>query len=113
VITQDQISPNLERLPDFIDRTIQGALSFQTPQAENYAKKNAPWTDRTTNARNGLKAASGKEQDVHFMVLAHQVSYGIFLETMQAGKFSIIMPTINEFGPRVMRTLQKILDRFR
>lgn len=63
VLTQDEIGPNLERVPEFVDRAIQGALAFQSPQAENYAKKNAPWTDRTTNARNGLIAKSGKESD--------------------------------------------------
>jgi hypothetical protein len=111
--TEDQITPNLRQVPRYLDRTIRTVMSYYEPQTENYAKKNAPWQDRTTNARNGLRAASGKEQDVHFIVLAHQVPYGIFLETRWAAKFAIIMPTIIEYGPRVMNTLGRILDKFK
>jgi len=109
----DAITPNINKLPAYVDRVAATTLAYYEPQVENYAKLNAPWQDQTTNARNGLIARSGKEGELHFLVLAHQVPYGIWLEIKYAGKNAIILPTIEEYGPKVMTTLNKILDRFR
>lgn len=98
-------------VPKYLDRAISATTSYYEPKIENHAKLNAPWRDRTTNARNGLKADSGKDGQTHWIVLAHQVPYGIFLEVRWSGKFAIILPTLDKFGPQVMQTLTKILDR--
>lgn len=89
-------------------------MKFHEAPAENYMKSNAPWKDRTTNARNGLAAryTGVNSDDQHEMVLFHQVDYGIWLEIKDDGKYAIILPTIQEFGPRVMKTLKGILDSF-
>jgi hypothetical protein len=86
-------------------------MRYYEPKLENYAKLNAPWKDRTSNARNGLAARSGRDSKTHYIVLFHQVPYGIWLETRWSAKYAIIMPTIDHFGPEVMDTFQKILDR--
>lgn len=112
-ITEDTLTPNLQKLGAWTDKIVFATMRYHEPQAESYAKLNAPWTDRTTNARNGLIARSGRSGKVHWLVLAHRVPYGIWLETRWAGKYAIIMPTlVDEIGPSVMNTLQGILDRF-
>jgi hypothetical protein len=81
------------------------------PEVENYMKTNAPWRDRTGNARNGLAARAYEEADSVGIVLYHQVSYGIWLEVRWGGKYAIINPTIDVMGPRVMAAYNDLLGR--
>lgn len=95
--------------------------AYYSLRAEGQAKKGAPWTDRTGNARSGLvgtyaaeRGASGGSFEIN---LSHSVDYGIFLETRtfpKAGKLAIIAPTL--FGQQsveqqYMNAVQKVLDR--
>lgn len=113
--------------PKIMDRKLNRAIfsvaRYWDGRVEAAAKKDAPWTDRTTNARNGLKAEAVKLGANSFaIILSHSVDYGIYLElphtheradgsTYTIGPNPIIMPTINKYAPKVMRTLNKILDR--
>lgn len=110
-LDEDTLTPTIKALPKVIDGIIALTMRYYEPRMENHAKINAVWTDRTTNARNGLAARSGRTTDVHYIVLFHSVPYGIHLETIQQGRFAIIMPTIDKFGPEIMSTFQKILDK--
>lgn len=68
-------------------------------QAEAEMKEEAPWTDRTSNARNGLTAdvnLPGTQKDT--LSLAHGVDYGVYLELANAGKFSIVNPKADEYA---------------
>jgi hypothetical protein len=87
------------------------AAQSMAPEVENYMKVNAPWTDQTSNARNGLAARAYRDQDQIGIVLYHQVSYGIWLETRFGGKYAIIQPTIDAMSPKVMARFERILDR--
>lgn len=70
------------------------------PQAEAHMKNNAPWTDQTGNARNGLKTQVEVQRNNVVIYLFHQVPYGVYLETRWSGKFQIINPTIELFAPK-------------
>jgi len=111
VFTVDTLTPAIRRLPSDLDRILTGTMMRYAPQAESYAKLNAPWTDQTTNARNGLFATAGKTDEEHWIVLAHRVPYGIWLEVRFAGRFAIIIPTLEHLFPLVMRSLNRVLER--
>lgn len=81
------------------------------PDVENYMKDNAPWQDRTGNARNGLTAQAYKEGEEIGIELAHSVPYGIYLEVRFSGTYAIIQPTIDHMGPIVMSRFNRLLDR--
>jgi hypothetical protein len=81
------------------------------PEVANYAKLNAPWTDRTGNARNGLAAQAYEDGDEVGIVIYHQVPYGIWLEIRWAGEYAIINPTIDVMGPKVMAAYNNLLAR--
>ncbi len=87
------------------------ATESMAPQVESYMKLNAPWTDQTGNARNGLAARAYQDGEEFGIVLYHQVDYGIWLETRFGGRYAIIDPTIEVMGPRVMSSFERILDR--
>lgn len=88
------------------------ALSM-APEVEAYMKINAPWTDQTGNARQGLAARAFREADSIGIILFHQVVYGIFLEARWSGRYAIINPTIEVMGPVVMRRFNRLLERLK
>lgn len=109
------MSPLLQGLPKLdqrLDNGVAGVMEFYDSKAEEYMKNNATWTDRTGNARNGLRAQAGHEKGKrHWIDLWHSVPYGIWLEVRFAGKYSIVIPTIVQYGPKVMGTLNKLFAR--
>jgi len=82
----------------------------QAEAMENYAKTNAPWQDRTGDARETLHATVEETGPIGTIVLAHGVDYGLWLEIANGGKYSIIPETIDVFGPQIMRTLQNMIN---
>lgn len=63
-----------------------------------YAKANAPWQDRTGDARRGLDVSVEDDGDNITMSLYHTVDYGLWLEVIQNGAFAIIMPTLQGYS---------------
>jgi coproporphyrinogen III oxidase len=63
-------------------------------EAEQLAKANAPWKDRTGEARKLLKGKVIEEDDAVGFALIHRVEYGKHLETANSGKYAILKPTI-------------------
>ena len=95
-------------------RAVFATCKFWDGDIETWMKHNAPWRDRTTNARNGLFANARKLGKYVFgIVLGHIVDYGIYLEegTRNMRPYPIVRPAIEEFAPKVIATLTKILDR--
>ena len=67
---------------------------------EAAAKRDAPWTDRTGHARQGLTARCERVANGIVVVLYGVMSYQIWLEIAHAGKYAIILPTLEQhYGP--------------
>lgn len=79
------------------------------PQALKHMKENAPWTDRTGNARNGLSAKTIVENNKVSIVLYHTVPYGPYLELRWSGRYQIIQPTVEMFAPILAATIAKLI----
>lgn len=83
--------------------------------AAEYMKSNHPWNNRTYRAEQGLGAMiAGVEDDRIIMYLYHSVYYGVYLEERNfpiAGRLEIIRPTLQQFSPELMRSLQGIMNR--
>lgn len=95
-------------------RAAYATVRYHEGRAEAHMKQKAPWRDRTTNARNGLFAKAAKVGKATFaLILAHSVTYGIYLErgTRKMRARPIIIPTLELYGPKVMQTFTKILNR--
>jgi hypothetical protein len=69
------------------------------------AKSNAPWNDRTGAARDGLDVDVSEEGDEVVVTLMHTVDYGIWLETIQSGRFAIIMPTLEKYASEIQKAV--------
>ena len=69
-----------------------------------YAKANAPWQDRTGDARRGLDVGVESDGDSIILQLYHTVDYGLWLEVIENGQYAIIMPTLQGYA------LQRMAD---
>lgn len=105
---------NLNNLGPQVDGYVHAVCDYSGTNALGYAKRTAPWRDRTGNARNGLSLDVEWEPMVrHAIVLFHRVTYGVFLETRWAGRFAIIIPTVRKYGPETMRLLDKLFRKLK
>jgi hypothetical protein len=82
--------------------------SLFAAKIETYAKQNARWTDRTGNARQGLTARAFRVGAGVVIYLFHTMSYGIWLEVKNQGRFAIILRTLESFYPQVMAALRQL-----
>lgn len=97
-------------------------------QAEDYAKRNRPWTDRTGNARRtlegvfvpgglsdgdgGIKRGTSGSAATHTYslgVVGH-MPYSVFLELGYGQNYAILHPTILSLSPEFLRVLADRLD---
>lgn len=102
VFNFDSLTPGLKRLLPVVDAGVDLAFDYIAPRATSYARRNAPWTDRTTNARNGLFAVHQKvPMVVHRLVTYHTMSYGLWLEVRWSGRYAIIGPTMLHIAPEL------------
>lgn len=96
-----------------VQRVVLGEFMRAGDEGTAFAKINAPWTDRTGNARAGLHSdVQVLDQGRTFeLIIAGSVFYQIFLETRFSGKYAIIMPTINHIGKLLMDRIQADLGK--
>lgn len=112
--TFNSLSPTLKKLPHLLDRNFNQIMKFHEPKIRKEARHDAPWTDRTGSARQGLDARSLEPKpNVYQLVLFGKVEYQIWLEIRHSGKFANIMPTIRWYGPLVMKSFNKLLERMK
>lgn len=101
-------------LASFEQRVIQalGQLAdLFTAKLESYAKANAPWTDRTGAARQGLRAFAVKAAMQVTLYLVTSVNYGIFLElgTSRMAPRPIVMPTLEAHYGEIMAAARALI----
>lgn len=102
-ITHDSLRPNLHDVDNRALRAIGLTLDYWAARAVSQMRTQARWTDRTTNARNGLSAVRRDNGLDSALVLFHAMPYGIWLEVRWSGRYAIIGPTLNDIAPDVHR----------
>jgi len=83
-------------------------------EGQNHMRTNAPWTDRTGNARQGLFGRAFRNgKNGYTIVYYGTVPYQIWLEVANSGTYKIIEPTLQIMGPKVMSDLRSIMGGMR
>lgn len=100
---------NLDKLDREVELRIAGVVDYQATQSEFFMKTNAPWTDRTGNARAGLFTATKKEGKKFFILLSHTAPYGIWLEVRWSGRYAIVVPALEDVVKQLPLKLKKVL----
>lgn len=104
-------------LLDF-ENKAQAAIRMYAEQSalelQNYAKKNARWTDRTGHARQRLTGDVLVASNGYKLRLAHGVDYGVWLELANEKKYAIIQETIDHVGSmKIMPGFERLLKRLK
>lgn len=128
------LAKKIEEYGDRVYVAIHAAAAYWGQGSQDEARQNAPWEDRTGNARGGIfYAVDGfglgevagqvdpgaralmRETSVEaggpdrlVITVAHTVFYGQYLELSHGGRYAIIMSTIERRLPRLERQLKDI-----
>jgi hypothetical protein len=111
-IQLDELDYNLKNFDPRAKRAIKATMDFQAAKSETRMRSNAPWTDRTTNARNGLFATVIENSPTAWMLLlSHSVAYGIWLEVIENGKYAAVRPEWLRAQRELMQRLSRVFER--
>ncbi len=135
VAPRDQIIPAINKYGQDVLIAVQAVANYWGQLNQDEARINAPWEDRTSNARGGIffavdgfgltplmgevtPEAKSEMSDVAvesgdgntlIIALGHTVFYGKFLETSNGGTYAVIMSTLENNLPQLERMLQDAL----
>lgn len=105
----DTLTPRGIALAAAIDEACEEIMDRMAHEVEDWARANAPWEDETGEARRGLTAEAVDNGPFNnAIVIYHTVEYGIWLEVTYNGRWGIIVPTVEHFGPEVMGSLESM-----
>lgn len=109
VVPPNQLVRAFEEYGRRVTVAVKAVADFICNKMQDEARRNAPWTDRTGNARSGLFAvAEEASRDIVNLYLSHTVEYGKYLELAHSGKYAIIMPTIEKNLSVILQMLKDI-----
>ena len=106
---EGDLTAGLNQMGPKIKRGMVAAANHVAPIAEEYMRENAPWTDQTSAARNGLHSRVEIGANKVAIILYHTVPYGVFLEVRWGGKFAIIEPTMAAVAPLFVEAIGRIV----
>lgn len=109
VIDRNTLTPNIKEMAPRLQQRVDSLVGYTAQRGQDWMRSHAPWTDRTSNARNGLFGTSYAYQNGYRITFYHTMPYGIFLETRWDGKYQVIMPTVQKMGSELMKGLNKLL----
>lgn len=98
---------------DKVRRRVHAAIEVYGRSAasmlENEAKSKAPWTDRTSNARNSIQGEFSKNRHEALITLSGNVEYFIFLELLKEKRFAILVPTIRSNATSIFDGYKQVI----
>lgn len=109
----DQLAKAIEQYGEKVLDAVVALAQYTATQMQNAAKRNAPWTDRSGNARSGLYGTAEADfaRKVVVIYLSHgaMIDYGVWLELANGGRYAVIMRTMEAHLPELKRMLDGIL----
>jgi hypothetical protein len=109
-----ELAKAVEQYGEKVLVAVAAVAQYVATEMQNAAKQNAPWTDRTGNARAGLfgTAEADFARKVVVLYLSHgaTLNYGVFLELAHGGKYAIIMRTMQSHYNELMQMLHDVLS---
>ncbi len=106
---------NLKTFNGDIGALVAATVDYRTDRSVSYMKTNAPWTDRTGNARQTLAAHAIHEFSgayaLHEIHLYGGVPYQIWLETRWSGRYAIISKAVKYQGLALMNQLRGLMAK--
>ena len=111
---KNQIKLRLKKVQLKSQPVIQAYAEKKAQDMERYMKQNHKWKNRSTRAEKGLygKVTTSRAKYVTTIEIGHgkDVWYSVYLEEYYGGRFTIIQPTLDLFGPMIMNDMNNIMD---
>lgn len=108
-----ELATAVERYGDRVLQAVAAVAQYTATAMQNDAKANAPWTDRSSNARSGLFGTSEAEfaAKVVTIYLSHGaiIDYGVYLELANSGRYAVVMRTMQAHYEPLMAMLRDVL----
>lgn len=108
-VSPDILAKNVGSYKDRLLKAIQALGQVFAQKIATYAKANAPWTDRTGNARQGLTGTAIAAATGVVIYLYHTMSYGIWLEVKNAGRYAIILKAMESQYGALMAAIRGLI----
>jgi hypothetical protein len=102
----EQVLPGIKAWTARLRAKIYAVAMHMADQITAWMQSNAPWEDRTGEARAGLRAWAVQMATGAYIVLAHGVPYGIYLERMKAGSLGILAPAVQYWAPQFIQAMR-------
>jgi hypothetical protein len=102
----DRLTPGIAAYSIEMMHIVYAVMRDYAQEMQDYAQENAPWEDQTGDARAGLEAIVEEHPVRPVIYLYHTVDYGKWLEIRWNGLYAVIMPTIEDKGPGLMKALE-------
>lgn len=110
-IDSADLQKNLNKLPEKVNMAVGIYAKTASKTMENYAKQNAPWTDRTAHARQRLTGDASEVEKGWQIELSQGVDYGVFLELAHEKRFAILQPTVLAKSGEVVHGFTHLMDK--
>jgi hypothetical protein len=108
----DQLAKAIEQYGDRVLVAVTAVAGRIATLMQNDARANAPWTDRTGNARTGLFGTAERDvaRSLVTIYLSHgaDIDYGKWLELANAGRYAVIERTIEAHLPELRAELEAL-----
>lgn len=135
VAPSQQLVPAIEKYGRDVLVVVQAVANYWGQSVQDEGRQEAPWEDRTANARGGLffavdgfgmspiygdvtpesksemsdVAIESGDANTLIITFGHTVFYGKFLELSNGGRYAIVMSTLEKNLPKLERMLQDAL----
>lgn len=76
---------------------------------EAQAKANAPWVDRTSNARNSIQGKFNYSIGNARVTVSGNVDYFVFLEYANERRYAILEPTMQSMSAEILKGYQAVI----
>lgn len=92
---------------------VHGVMQYYQPIVSNEMKQERPWTDRSSNAIQGLYTAvepptPTQGGDTFEFIMSHGVEYGIWLELANNSRYNIVIRTLDKYSPIIWRDIRSL-----
>lgn len=102
-------TPGMKRYESAVRKGVHSQLQYWAPVVEEEAKRDAPWTDRTANARQTLHGMVTETPDKTRLSLGHGVDYGLWLEIANGGRYGIVKKVLERHYGDIMQSIRDLL----
>lgn len=102
------VAQNLGEMSERLKTQLQVLGQATGQKIQEYAQENAPWTDRTGDARQRLKYNSEINENGLTISILHQMEYGIYLELCNNEKYAILKNSRDAMLPEFLDAVKHI-----